>query len=121
MSESAPTTAVPSPIIMRIISDHAHAIEALAAASVDSLDHATLHSSYENAINLTRALYSSENLTDRFATLVTENEDLTLKRNATITNHNVLTARVTQLEAQLMQTLTLMTAATNSSPAGHKG
>jgi hypothetical protein len=120
MSESTPTTAILSPVIMRIISDYPHAIEALAAASTDSLDHATVCSSYKNAINLTRALYSSENLTDQFATLVTENEDLTLEHDATITNRNSLTARVTQLEAQLMQTVTLMTAATNSSPASRK-
>jgi hypothetical protein len=38
-----------------------------------------------------------------------------------ITDHNVLTARVPQLEAQLIQTLALTTAATNSSPAICKG
>jgi BioD-like phosphotransacetylase family protein len=102
MSESVPATAVPSPVIVRIVSDHARAIEALAAASADSLDHATLRSSYENAINLARALHSSENLTDRFAALVTENEDLALERDAAVADRNALTARVTQLEAQLM-------------------
>jgi hypothetical protein len=121
MSESAPATPVPSPIIVRIVSDDTRAIEALAAASADSLDHATLRSSYENAINLARALHSSENLTNRFAALVTENEDLALERDTTITDHNALTARVMQLEAQLTQTLTLATAATNSSPASRKG
>jgi hypothetical protein len=121
MSESGPATAVPSPVIVRIVSDDAHAIEALATASADSLDHATLRSSYENAINLARALHSSENLTDRFTALVTENEDLTLERDAAVADRNALTARVTQLEAQLMQTLALATAATNSWPAGRKG
>jgi hypothetical protein len=124
MSESVPATAVSSPpssIIVRIVSDHIRAIEALAAASADSLDHARLRSSYENAINLARALHSSENLTDRFTALVTENEDLTLERDAAIADRNVLTARVMQLEAQLTQTLALVTATTNSSPAGRKG
>jgi hypothetical protein len=106
---------------MRIVTDHVRAIEALAAAPVDSLDHATLRSSYENAISLARALHCSENLTDRFAAIATENEDLALERDATIADRNALTARVTQLEAQLTQTLALMTATTNSSPAGRKG
>jgi hypothetical protein len=82
MSESTPATAISSPpssIIVRIVSDHICAIEALAAASVDSLDHAMLRSSYKNAINLACALHSSENLTDRFAALATENEDLALE------------------------------------------
>jgi hypothetical protein len=106
---------------MRIISDHAHAIGALAAASADSLDHATLRSSYENPINLARALHSSENLTNRFATLVTENKDLALERDTTVADHNMLTTWVMQLEAQLMQTLALMTDTTNVSPATCKG
>jgi hypothetical protein len=106
---------------MRIVSDHTRAIEALAAASADSLDHATLRSSYENMINLAHVLHSSENLTNQFAMLVTENKDLALERDTTITDRNALTARVTQLEAQLTQTLTLVTAATNLSPTSHKG
>jgi hypothetical protein len=121
MSESIPEPAVPPPIIVRIISDHTRTVEVLAAASVDSLDHATLCSSYENAINLARALHCSENLTDRFAALVTKNEDLVLERDAAIADRNTLTARVTQLEAQLAQTLTLTNVATSSSPAGRKG
>jgi hypothetical protein len=124
MSESIPATTLlspPSSIIMRIISDHTHAIEALTAASTDSLDYAMLHSSYENVINLTCILHSSENLTNWFATLVTKNEDLALKYVTTVTNRNVLTTWVMQLKAQLMQTLTLMTASTNSSPASCKG
>jgi hypothetical protein len=122
MSEPAPTE--PSPlasVIVRIIADHARAVEALAATSADSLNHATLLSSYENAISLARALHSSENLTDRFAALATENEDLALERDAAIADRNTLTARVTQLEAQLAQTLALANVATNSSPASRKG
>jgi hypothetical protein len=122
MSEPAPTE--PSPlasIVIRIIADHACAIEALAAASTDSLDHAMLLSSYENVISLAHILHSSENLTDRFATLATENEDLTLEQDAAIADHNTLTAWVTQREAQLAQTLALANVTTTSSPAGRKG
>jgi hypothetical protein len=80
MSEPASTgSSPPSSVIVRIVANHVRAIQALAAASADSLDHATLRSSYENAISLTHALHSSENLTDRFTTLATENEDLTLE------------------------------------------
>jgi hypothetical protein len=124
MSESAPATAISSPpssIMVKIVSDHTRAVEALAAASTDSLNHAMLRSGYENAINLTCALYSSENLTNRFTALVTENEDLVLEHDAAIADRNALTAWVTQLEAQLTHTLALVTAATNISPAGRKG
>jgi hypothetical protein len=124
MSESTPTTAVSSPlssIIVTIISNHVRAIEALTTASADSLDHATLRSSYKNAINLTHILHSSEKVTNWFATLATENEDLMLECDATIANRNVLTAQVMQPEAQLMQTHTLVTATTNSSPTTCKG
>jgi hypothetical protein len=122
MSEPAPTEpSPPASVIIRIIADHARAIEALAATSTDSLDHATLLSSYENAISLARTLHSSENLTDRFAPLATENEDLALERDAAVADHNTLTARVTQLEAQLAQTLALANVATTSSPASRKG
>jgi hypothetical protein len=124
MSESAPATTELSPlpfIIVRIIANHVHTIEALATTSADSLDHTTLHTSYENAINLACTLYSSKNLTNQFAILVTETEDLMVEYDATIADHNTLTTRVMKLEAQLMQTLALMTATTNSSPASHKG
>jgi hypothetical protein len=122
MSEPAPTEpSPPASVVVRIITDHTRAIEALAAASTDSLDHATLLSSYENAISLARTLHSSENLTDRFAALATENEDLALERDAAVTDRNTLTARVTQLEAQLAQTLALANVTTTSSPAGRKG
>jgi hypothetical protein len=50
--------------------------------------------------------------------LTAENEDLTLEQEATIANHNTLTTRVMQLEAQLTQTFTLATTITNPSPAG---
>jgi hypothetical protein len=95
MSESIspPTESTPqSSVVVRIVADHVRAIEALAAASADSLDHTTLHSSYENAISLARTLHSSENLTDRFTALATENEDLTLERDAAIADRNTLTA-----------------------------
>jgi hypothetical protein len=99
-STSASTESTPqSLVIVRIVANHIRAIEALTAASMDSLDHATLHSSYENTISLTRALHSSENLTDRFTTLATENEDLALERDAAITDRNTLTTWVTQLKA----------------------
>jgi hypothetical protein len=92
MSEPVPTEpSPPASIVVRIIADHARAVEALTAASTDSLNHATLLSSYENAISLTRALHSSENLTDRFAALATENEDLALERDAAIADRNTLT------------------------------
>jgi hypothetical protein len=84
-STSASTESTPqSSIIMRIIADHIRAIEALATTSTDSLDHAMLHSSYENAISLAHALHSSENLTDQFTALATENEDLMLERDAAV-------------------------------------
>jgi hypothetical protein len=80
MSEPTPTELCPpASVVVRIITDHARAIEALAAASADSLDHAMLLSSYKNAISLAHALHSSENLTNQVAALATENEDLMLK------------------------------------------
>jgi hypothetical protein len=124
MSEPTPATtesSSPSSVVVRIVADHVRAVEALTASSAKSLDHAMLRTSYENAINLARALHSSENLTDRFAALAAEHKDLPLERGAAVADHNALTARVTQLEAQLTQTLSLVTAATNSSPAGCKG
>jgi hypothetical protein len=106
---------------MRIVADYVRAVEALAATSADSLDHATLRSSYENAISLARTLHSSENLTDQFTALGTENKDLALERDAAVADRNTLTARVTQLEAQLAQTLALANVAANSSTTGRKG
>jgi hypothetical protein len=76
---------------MRIITDHIHPIEALAATSADSLNYAMLCSSYENAISLTSTLHSSKNLTDQFTTLPTENKDLVLKQDTAIANRNTLT------------------------------
>jgi hypothetical protein len=122
MSEPASTEpSPPASVVIRIIADYARAIEALATTSTDSLDHATLLSSYENLISLAHGLHSIENLTDQFAALATENEDLALERDAAIGNRNTLTPRVTQLKAQLAQTLALANVATNSSPAGCKG
>jgi hypothetical protein len=121
MSEPTSTGLSPSSsVIMRIIADYVCAIEALAAASVDSLDHATLCSSYENVISLAHALHSSKNLTNRFTTIATENEDLTLERDAAMADRNTLTAHGTQLKAQLAQTLTITNITTNSSTTSHK-
>jgi hypothetical protein len=64
---------------MRIITTYIHAIEALATTSAYSLNHAMLHTSYENAINLTHTLYSSKNLTDQFDMLAAKKEDLIRK------------------------------------------
>jgi hypothetical protein len=50
--------------MVNIVANNFHTVEALTAASVDSLDPATLCNSYENAINLTRAPHSSGNLAD---------------------------------------------------------
>jgi hypothetical protein len=87
---------------MRIITNHVCAIKALTATSVNSLDHATLCSSYENVINLAHILHSSENLTNQFTALATKNEDLVLKHDTAIADQNVLTAHVMQLKAQLI-------------------
>jgi hypothetical protein len=106
---------------MRIITDHVYAIKALATTSMNSLDHAMLLSSYENTISLAHTLHSSENLTDRFTALATKNKDLALEQDAAIADQNTLTTRVTQLEAQLAQTLALTNVATNSLTAGRKG
>jgi hypothetical protein len=97
MSEPAP---IPdSPLIVRILADHARAIEALATTSADSLDPATLRASYEGAVNLARVLNTSENLTDRFTALTAEIEDLSLDRDAAVADHNTLSTGVTQLES----------------------
>jgi hypothetical protein len=66
-------------VIIRIVADHICAIEALAATSANSLNHAMLCTSYENAINVTHALYFSKNLTDHVAMLAAKNEDLMLE------------------------------------------
>jgi hypothetical protein len=115
MSKPAP---VPdSPLIVRILADHTRAIEALAATSADSFDPATLRASYEGAINLARALNTSENLTDRFTAIAAKIEDHSLDRDAAIADHNTLSTWVTQLESQLSQTLALANLASFSVPA----
>jgi hypothetical protein len=122
MSEPIPAkSSSPSSIIVRIVANHTHAIEALATASINSLNHAMLLSSYENMSSLAYTLHSSKNLSDHFATLATKNEDLMLERDATIADCNTLTIQVTQLEAQLAQMLTLTNITPNSSPTGCKG
>jgi hypothetical protein len=118
MSEPAP---VPdSPLIVRILADHARAIEALAATSADSFDPATLRMSYEGAVNLAHALNTSENLTDQFTALAAKIEDLSLDRDAAIADRNMLSTWVTQLESQLSQTLALANLASSSIPAPRK-
>jgi hypothetical protein len=115
MSEPAP---IPdSPLIVRILADHARTIEALATSSTDSFDPATLRASYDGGVNLAHALNTSENLTDRFTAITAEIEDLSLDRDATVADRNMLSTRVTQLESQLSQTLALANLASSSIPA----
>jgi hypothetical protein len=114
MSEPAP---VPdSPLIVRILADYARAIEALATTSADSFDPATLRASYEVAVNLAHTFNTSENLTDQFTALTAEIEDLSLDRDTTIADRNMLSTQVTQLESQLSQTLALANLASSSIP-----
>jgi hypothetical protein len=118
MSDPAP---VPdSPLIMRILADHARTIKALAATSADCFHPATLRPSYEGAINLAHALNTSKNLTDRFTALAAEIKDLSLDRDAAVADRNTLSTRVTQLESQLSQTLALANLASSSIPAPRK-
>jgi hypothetical protein len=90
-----------SPVIIWIIADHTQAINALASFPTDSLDAVTLHANYEGAVNLAHTLNTSENLTNWFTTLTTENEELSLERDTAIANQNALTTYISQLEAQL--------------------
>jgi hypothetical protein len=124
ISETIPATAELSPlpfVIIKIITGHTPTMQALPATSTESLVNTTLHTSYENTINLTCTLHSSEDLTHWFMALLTKTEDLTLEHDSTIANHNMLTTEVMQLETQLTKTLTLPTTTANSSPAGHNG
>jgi hypothetical protein len=73
-----------------------------------------LRTNYKGAVNLTHALNTSENLTNRFTALTTKNNDLSLERDTAIANRNALTARVSQLEVQPTQMLTLANAAASS-------
>jgi hypothetical protein len=98
--------------IVKIMATRARGLEALAAASADNLDPDTLHTRYNNAIQLAHALNTSENLTERFATL-------TNKRDAATADLNTATTQLTQLRTQLTQTLALATAAaTNTNNGG---
>jgi hypothetical protein len=123
MSESIllPTDDEPESFaIVRIMADRTRGLEALAAASADNLDPATLRTRYNNAIQLARALNASENLTERFATI----ETLTNERDAATTDLNTATTQLTQLRTQLTQTLALATAATTNGggqTGGRKG
>jgi hypothetical protein len=66
--------------IVKIMATRARGLEALAAASADNLDPATLCTRYNKAIQLARTLNASENLTERFATLLSDTETLTNRR-----------------------------------------
>jgi hypothetical protein len=127
MSESIllPTNDEPESFaIVRIMADHARGLEALAATSADNLDPAMLLTRYNNAIQLARALNISENLTERFTTLLSDIEILTTKRDASTADLNTATTKLTQLRTQLMQTLALATAAATTSRGqmgGRKG
>jgi hypothetical protein len=103
-----------------MLADHGHTIEALAATSTNSFDPATLHASYEGAVNLAHTLNTSENLTNQFTALATKIEDLSLDRDTAIADCNMLSTQVTQLESQLSQTLALANLASSSIPALHK-
>jgi hypothetical protein len=70
-------------------------------------------------VNLAGTLNTSKNLSNRFAALTAENDDLSLERDPTIADRNALTARVSQLEVQLTQTLALANA-TASSPISRR-
>jgi hypothetical protein len=63
--------------IVKIIANYALGLEALTTVSMDNLDPAMLRTRYNNAIQLARALNVSKNLTERFATLLSDNETLT--------------------------------------------
>jgi hypothetical protein len=110
--------------IVKIMATRTRGLEALAAASADNLDPATLRTRYNNAIQLARALNASENLTERFATLLSDTETLTNERDAATTDWNTATTQLTQLRTQLTQTLALATAAANNGggqTGGRKG
>jgi hypothetical protein len=95
MSETILATIEPSHlpfIIMTIITSHTHTFNTLTTTSTESLDYSIYSMSYENAINLAYALYSSKNLTDQFTALLTKTEDLILEYDATLANRNTLTA-----------------------------
>jgi hypothetical protein len=101
---------------MRILIDHAYAIEAWATTSADSFNPTTLCISYEGVVNLTHTLNTSKNLTNQFTALTTEIEDLSLNRDTTIAYYNMLSTQVTQLKSQLSQTLALANLASSSIP-----
>jgi hypothetical protein len=113
---SKPAPVPDSPLIVRILADYAHAIEALATTSANSLDPATLCASYEGAVNLACVLNTSENLTNWFTALTAEIEDLSLDRDTAVVDRDMLSTRVTQLESQLSQTLALANLASSSIP-----
>jgi hypothetical protein len=110
--------------IVKIMATRARGLEALATSSADNLDPATLRTRYNNAIQLARALNASENLTDRFATLLSDTETLTNEWDAATADLNTATTQLTQLRTQLTQMLALATAAANNGggqTGGRKG
>jgi hypothetical protein len=78
-----------------------------------------LCTNYEGAVNLSRTLNASENLTNRFAALTAENEELSLERDTAIANQNALSTRICQPALHLTQILALANA-TASLPVSHR-
>jgi hypothetical protein len=110
--------------IVRIMADRARGLEALTAASADNLDPAMLCTQYINAIQLACALNASENLTERFTTLLSNIETLTIEWDAATADLNTAITQLTQLRTQLMQILALTTAAATTGGGqmgSHKG
>jgi hypothetical protein len=110
--------------VVKIIAGHAHSLEALAAASADNVNPATLCTRYNNAVQLARALNASENLTERFATLLSDTETLTNERDAAAADLHTAITQLTQLRTQLMQMLALTAVATtntNNNGGGQMG
>jgi hypothetical protein len=103
---------------VKIIANHTHGLEALAAASADNVDPATLRTRYNNSIQLACALNASENLAEQFATLLSDTEILTNERDAATADLNTATTQLTQLRTQLTQKLALATAATTNANNG---
>jgi hypothetical protein len=101
MSETAPATAqqsLPVFIIVKIITGYGRALEDLTATSADSLHHAMHCTSCKNVINVAHMLHSSENLSNQFATVSTDTENVTLECNTAIAEPNELTTHVLRLD-----------------------
>jgi regulator of replication initiation timing len=119
----------PSPqsfAIIKIITRHAHTLEALTATGVDFLDPTMLHTGYANGINLTHTLTASENLIEQFMTLLAKANHLVNEHDTAITDNNTATTELTQLRIELSQTLAITSATdgnnqADSLPTSHKG